>query len=214
MNKQSKILHHIAVAVALVAVIIASGCRKRGILSKNDVADIMYQMFVADEYAKKYPNVNKAADSLLLYQHIFDKYNCSLEDYRNSIRHYIVDEKAYIYILKRAVQTAKDSANQANRDLSKERPHGVIVQVPKLSPGLEVEKDRWWERKIDGTYAHETSFYEDLQAKIKEAEEEEKRRQSKLRRGKTENSEPELVLSKEAEKVRKEFRKNLEMDNK
>ena len=116
MNKESKILHHIAVAVALVAVIISSGCRKRGILSKNDVADIMYQMFVADEYAKKYPNVSKAADSLLLYQHIFDKYDCSLEDYRNSIKHYIVDEKAYTYILKRAVQTAKDSANQANRE--------------------------------------------------------------------------------------------------
>ncbi|MBR6465435.1 MAG: DUF4296 domain-containing protein [Bacteroidales bacterium] len=212
MNKESKILHHIAVAVALVAVIISSGCRKRGILSKNDVADIMYQMFVADEYAKKYPNVSKAADSLLLYQHIFDKYDCSLEDYRNSIKHYIVDEKAYTYILKRAVQTAKDSANQANRDLTKERPHGVIVQVPNLSPGIEVQKDRWWEREVDGTYAHETSFYTDLQSRIKEAEEEEKRRQSKLRRGKTENSEPELVLSKEAEKIRKEFRGDLEMD--
>lgn len=213
MNKESKILHHIAVAVALIAVLLAYGCRKRGILSKNDVADIMYSMFVVDEYAKKYPNVSKAADSLLLYQHIFDRYDCSLEDYRNSIKYYIADEKAYTYILKRAVQTAKDSSAAATRELTRERPHGILITTPYLSPGVEVQKDRWWERKIDGTYAHETSFYNDLQAKIKEAEEEEKRRQSKLR-GPKGDDEPKIVLSKQAQKVRDEFRKNLEMDNK
>ena len=210
MNKESKILHHVAVAIALIAVLLASGCRKKGILSKNDVADIMYQMFVVDEYAKKYPNVSKAADSLLLYQHIFDKYDCSLEDYRNSIKYYIADEKAYTYILKRAVQTAKDSSAQANRDLSKERPQGILVQVPNLSPGVEVQKDRWWERKIDGTYAQKTGFYEDLRKRIIEAQEEEKRRQSKLKGLKTVDGEPQIVLTKEAEKVRKEFLKNLD----
>lgn len=212
MNKESKILHHIAVAVALIAVLLAYGCRKRGILSKNDVADIMYSMFVADEYAKKYPNISKAADSLLLYQHIFDRYHCSLEDYRNSIKYYIADEKAYTYILKRAVQTAKDSASQANKDLSRERPRGLLITTPYLSPGVEVQKDRWWERKMDGTYPTQTGFYQDLQGVIREALEKERRRKRDQLRGKTENSEPEIVLSKEAEKVRKEFRKNLEMD--
>ena len=210
MNKQSKILHHVAVAVALIAVILASGCRKKGILSKNDVADIMYSMFVVDEYAKKYPNVNKAADSLLLYQHIFDKYGCSLEDYRNSIRYYIADEKAYTYILKRAVQTAKDSSAAANRELTRERPHGIIVRIPYLSPGVEVQKDRWWERYLDGNYPQKTSFYHELKRIIKNAEEEEKSRQSKLKHRKDKDKEAEIVLTKEAEKVRNEFRRNLD----
>ncbi|MBR5073694.1 MAG: DUF4296 domain-containing protein [Bacteroidales bacterium] len=212
MNKESKILHHIAVAVALIAVLLASGCRKKGILSKNDVADIMYQMFVADEYAKKYPNVNKAADSLLLYQHIFDKYDCSLEDYRNSIKHYIADEKAYTYILKRAVQTAKDSSAAANRELTRERPHGILITTPYLSPGVEVKKDRWWERKMDGTFPTQTGFYQELQGVIREALENERRRNRDLLRGKKDNSGPELVLTEEAQKIRDEFRKNLDKD--
>lgn len=210
MNKQSKILHHLALAVALVALLIASGCRKKGILSKNDVADIMFQMFVADEYAKKYPNVSKAADSLLLYQHIFDRYNCTLDDYRNSIKYYIADEKAYTYILKRAVQTAKDSSAQANKELSRERPRGIVVKIPYLSPGVEVQKDRWWERKMDGNYPETTSFYQDLRKRIIEAQEEEKRRQSKLSGRNSRNNEPDIVLSKEAQKIRDEFRKDLD----
>ena len=210
MNKQSKILHHLALAVALVALLIASGCRKKGILSKNDVADIMFQMFVADEYAKKYPNVSKAADSLLLYQHIFDRYNCTLDDYRNSIKYYIADEKAYTYILKRAVQTAKDSSAQANKELSRERPRGIVVKIPYLSPGVEVQKDRWWERKMDGNYPETTSFYQDLRKRIIEAQEEEKRRQSKLSGRNSRNNEPDIVLSKEAQKIRDVFRKDLD----
>ena len=209
MNKQSKILHHIVVAAALVAVILSYGCRKKGILPKDDVADIMYQMFVADEYAKKYPDINKAADSLLLYQHIFDKYDCSLEDYRNSIKHYIADEKAYTYILKRAVQTAKDSSSKANKELVRERPHGIIVQVPNLAPGVEVEKDRWWERRIDGSYAPKGGFYEDLMNIIRKAQANERRRQRELLKGKTDD-EPEIVLTKEAQRVRDNFRRNLD----
>lgn len=177
MNKQSKILHLALAAVALAAALAASSCHKKGILPKDDVADIMYRMFVADEYSKKYFPVNQAADTLLLYQHIFDEYNCTLEDYRNSIRHYISDEKTYTYILERAVQTAKDSASKANKELNMDRPKGTIVRVPDLAPGVEVQKDEWWTKRIDGIEAPKGSFYDYLKGIARSAEEMEKTRQ-------------------------------------
>ena len=45
---------------------------------------------------------------------------------------------------------------------------------------------------------------------IKNAEEEEKSRQSKLKHRKDKDKESEIVLTKEAEKVRNEFRRNLD----
>ena len=155
----------------------AVSCHKKGILPKDDVADIMYRMFVVDEYAKKYFPVNQAADTLLLYQHIFDEYNCTLEDYRNSIRHYIPDEKAYTYILKRAVQMAKDSASQATKELNMDRPKGTIVRVPDLAPGVEVQKDEWWNKRLDGSEAGKGGFYEDIKEIARVAAEREKMRQ-------------------------------------
>ena len=208
MNKESKILHRVTLVVALAALLCTWSCRKRGILSKDDVSSIMFEMFVADEYAKKYPQVNKAADSLLLYQHIFDRYGCSLEDYRNSIRYYIQDEKAYTYILKRAVQIAKDSSSSANRELSREVPHGIIVQIPYLSEGVEVPKDEWWARLVDGTYPITERFHDRMKRIGKEAELAEKRKKEQLKKGG--KKEPEIVLTKEAQKIRDDFRRNLD----
>ncbi|MBP5692648.1 MAG: DUF4296 domain-containing protein [Bacteroidales bacterium] len=177
MNKQSKILHIVAAAVALAASLAASSCHKKGILPKDDVADIMYRMFVVDEYAKKYFPVNQAADTMLLYQHIFDEYNCTLEDYRNSIRYYIPDEKAYSYILDRAVRTAQDSASKANKELNMDRPKGTIVRVPDLAPGVEVQKEEWWTKRIDGNEAPKGSFHDYLEGIARSAKEMEKTRQ-------------------------------------
>ena len=70
-------------------------CTKEKILRKDQVATIMYQLFVADEYAKTYSEINLAADSILLYQHVFEKNGCTLEDYQRSIKHYLQDEKAF-----------------------------------------------------------------------------------------------------------------------
>lgn len=208
MNKESKILHRVVLAAALTALLCTGSCRKKGILPKDDVSSIMYEMFVADEYAKKYTQVSKAADSLLLYQHIFDRYGCSLDDYRNSIRYYIADEKAYTYILKRAVQIAKDSASQANRDLSREIPHGITAMIPYPSEGMEVPKDEWWSRLPDGSYPITERFHDRVKRIGKEAELEEKRKQEQL--NKSEKKEPELVLTKEAQKIRDDFHRNLD----
>ena len=208
MNKESKILHRVVLATALAALLCTWSCRKKGILPKDDVSSIMYEMFVADEYAKKYTQVSKAADSLLLYQHIFDRYGCSLDEYRNSIRYYIADEKAYTYILKRAVQIAKDSASQANRDLSREVPHGITAMIPYPSEGMEVPIDTWWTRLPDGSYPVTERFHDRAKRIGKEAELEEKRKQEQLNKGV--KKEPELVLTKEAQKIRDDFRRNLD----
>ncbi|MBR4801662.1 MAG: DUF4296 domain-containing protein [Bacteroidales bacterium] len=210
MNKRSKISHNLGITALLAAMLLSYACSKSGMLSKNDVADIMYEMFLADEYAKKYPKINKAADSLLLYQHIFDKYGCSLEDYRNSIKFYIGDEKAYTYILKRAVQTAKDSASRANKEVGKEQPRNITAIIPYPSEGMEIPMNKWWNRKIDGSYPTKTGFYDELQSVIREAQENERRRKRELLKGKADSSEPEIVLTKEAQKIRDNFRRNME----
>ena len=54
MNKRGKISHNLGVTAMMAAMLLSYACSKSGILSKNDVADIMFEMFLTDEYAKKY----------------------------------------------------------------------------------------------------------------------------------------------------------------
>ncbi|MFA6704126.1 MAG: DUF4296 domain-containing protein, partial [Bacteroidales bacterium] len=55
-----------------------SSCQKDKILSKSKMAEIVGQMYLADQFAKQNPEFSAASDSLLMYQPIFDKYGCTL----------------------------------------------------------------------------------------------------------------------------------------
>ena len=137
-------------------------CTKEKILRKDQVATIMYQLFVADEYAKTYSEINLAADSILLYQHVFEKNGCTLEDYQRSIKHYLQDEKAYTYILDKATEIAKDSSAAASKDFDTGR-HGLYFTVPYIAPiGINAPDD-WWNKNFQGDRFVTGQFYKNLQ---------------------------------------------------
>ena len=142
------------------AVFTFSRCGER-ILSKDKVADIMYEMFVVDEYAKTYSEVNLAADSILLYQHIFDKYGCTLEDYQRSIRHYLQDEKDFTYILDKATVTARNKASEASKLLGQDKPK-LYFPVPFKAPDLRSTVNDWWNRNLQGERIQRDKFYQEM----------------------------------------------------
>lgn len=157
MNKGIKIFQILLLAFA---VFVFSRCGER-ILSKDKVADIMYDMFVVDEYAKTYSEVSLAADSILLYQHIFDKYGCTLEDYQRSIRHYLQDEKAFTYILDKATSTAKREASKASKLVGQEKVK-LYFPVPYKAPDYRSTIDDWWNKNIQGERIQRDKFYQEM----------------------------------------------------
>ncbi|HNY05787.1 MAG TPA: DUF4296 domain-containing protein [Candidatus Egerieousia sp.] len=79
-----------------------SSCQKDKILSKSKMAEIVGQMYLADQFAKQNPEFSAASDSLLMYKPIFDKYGCTLLEYRQSLAYYLADKDTYSKILKNA----------------------------------------------------------------------------------------------------------------
>lgn len=94
MNKK-----HIFVLLAFCAAVALGGCSKGKILSKQTVAEIHADIYVADQYIKINQDVNSLADTTLVYNAIFEHYGCTLEDYQRSVKHYIATDKAYPEIL-------------------------------------------------------------------------------------------------------------------
>ena len=88
-----------------------SSCQKDKILSKSKMAEIVGQMYLADQYAKQNPEFSAASDSLLMYQPIFDKYGCTLLEYRQSLTYYLADKDTYSKILKNAEDILKAKLN-------------------------------------------------------------------------------------------------------
>ena len=157
MNKGIKILQILMLVFALAAI----SCTGRKILSKDKVANIMYEMYVVDQYAKTYSDVNLAADSILIYQHIFEKYGCTLEDYQRSIRHYLTDEKAFVAILEKATQTARTNASEANKLIGQEKVK-LYFPVPYKAPDRRATMDDWWNKNIQGERIQRDKFYQEI----------------------------------------------------
>ena len=173
----------------------------------------MGDLYVCDQYAKSYTEVNLAADSILLYQHIFEKYNTTLEQYQKSISYYLPDKKAYSAILKKAVDYTKGEANRLRNE--KVKP-GLRVKIP-FKASIEENKieDKWWERKLDGAGIESRSFHESIKEIWRNAERE--RMHLKELKKKEDEMTPQQRAEKRkieerAAKVRERFRKDMQDD--
>ena len=146
---------------AFAAALLLISCGRSAILKKDTVSNIMYEIFVADEYARTYSYVNLAADSVLLYQHIFDKYGCTLEDYQRSVKYYLSDDKAFTQILKTATEIARVNAKTAEKELNTEK-HGLYFNIPYKLPEMLHPVDDWWSKDIRGERLRYGQFYANL----------------------------------------------------
>ena len=123
----------------------------------------MSELFIADQYAKTYQEVFLKADSVLLYQHIFDAHNTTLEEYQKAITHYIQNEKEYTAILQQATQLLKEKADEANKEADKKIT--LFFDIPSSEPKVDIiEQMSWWKRSLLGTPYK--SFFTQLQEDI------------------------------------------------
>ena len=81
--------------VLLLSGALFTACSKPKLLSKETLADVYAELYLADQYIKINQGVNLLADSTLIYNAIFEHYGCTLEDYQYSIAHYISTDKAF-----------------------------------------------------------------------------------------------------------------------
>lgn len=204
----------VCVALLSAALLTLTGCHKRGILSKNKVARIMVDLYVCDSYAKAYAEVNLAADSILLYKHVFDKYNTTLEQYQNSLSYYLPDKKAYTAILQKASDIAK---RESERLRNEKVVPGLKVKIP-FPASFEEDNplnNKWWERRLDGSGIVIVSFHDNLK-EIQRNAEEEQRRRNELERKKQEMTPAQKAEQKrneeKAARIRERFRKNMKED--
>ncbi|MCK9626172.1 MAG: DUF4296 domain-containing protein [Bacteroidales bacterium] len=91
----------------LVSVLLISSCKSNGIIPKNKMADILSEMFLVDQYIDDVPEIRGGADTLFVYESIFNKYGYTSDDYIKSVKHYMENIDNYQKILLRAQNKLK-----------------------------------------------------------------------------------------------------------
>lgn len=76
-----------------------SSCNKKSIIPKNTMSEIIVDMYMLDQYFSFNPMDRNMADSVNVYEGIFERYGYSSDIFQNSITHYLQkpDRLAKIY---------------------------------------------------------------------------------------------------------------------
>ena len=94
----------LALSVAFVSL---HGCRDKGIIEEEDMAQIYAEMLMTDQWINNNTGVRKLADTSRVYEPILKKYGHSSETYRKSVEYYLQDPDTYADADK-AAQLAKE----------------------------------------------------------------------------------------------------------
>ncbi len=114
-------------------------CKKsdNNIISKEKLAQITVELYLADEYIEQNSEYTGMADTLEVYSAIIEHNGYTQEEYENSVREYLKNKNEYVKIL----QLANNMVNE---------------KVEKLSELLDIEtkskKPIWVLREIDKTH--------------------------------------------------------------
>lgn len=98
-------------AVLLTSVLFFHSCGERGIIPKDVMAQIYYDMYMNDQAIKSKYIYRRMSDTLHVYTPIFEKYGYTEEDYRRSVEHYLLNPEKFEKIFKRTLQDLEKRKN-------------------------------------------------------------------------------------------------------
>ncbi len=119
--KEIKIIY--TISILLWAVFSMTGCNKNTdkIISKADMANIIADMYLADQILEEGSPERLKADSMLVYLPIIEKYGYTLEDYKNSITYYLQEEDTYKQLHIRARKMLSKRAEELKGTVDRKR---------------------------------------------------------------------------------------------
>ena len=103
----------------IVAAALVTGCSSGGVISESDMATIVKEMFLADQFVERNPDMRGQMDSLALYPAIIEKNGHTVEEFNASVSHYLQKDDSYAKILKRAQASMEEHVAKLDFEIRK-----------------------------------------------------------------------------------------------
>lgn len=95
-------------------------CSEKGVIPEDTLAQIYADIYLADQYIKHDKDLNKQADTLLVYSPIFKKHGYTPEDYDQSIKFYLEQSDKFAEIFEGAQNILKARSNILEKILNQD----------------------------------------------------------------------------------------------
>lgn len=105
----------VSAVMALSVMAVSCGDRAK-VIPRGKLAKIYAEMFIADQWAYSDFQNRRMADTLLVYEPIFEKYGFTSDDYRKSMEYYIKDPDRYARILRVSSVIIEDRIKELKKE--------------------------------------------------------------------------------------------------
>ena len=93
------------------------GCGEKGVINKRSMANIVAQMYLADQYIEHNPDMRGQTDSLAVYPAVIERNGHTVEEYIASVTYYLQRDDEYSKILKSAMASMEDYVNELDVEI-------------------------------------------------------------------------------------------------
>lgn len=108
-----KYLHILMLLVATLAV----SCRGPRVIPRDKMVDIYCDMLLADQQLRDNNALRRQADTMLVYEAVFNRYGYDTDDYLLSVNHYLADPERYAKILGDVVEKLQSEAGNLEKEI-------------------------------------------------------------------------------------------------
>ena len=119
--------HIVAVVLAVAAVL---SCRGPQRIPRDTLAEIYCDMFLADQYIRSDAQLRRQADTLLVYEGIFQQYGYDTDDYLYSVDYYLRDPERFAKILNKVSENLSARASRLKIEISREEWREKLLSMP------------------------------------------------------------------------------------
>ncbi len=132
------ILTSIKIVCITVCAALLQGCSEEGIIPRKEMVSIVKEMYLADQYIERTPDIQAQTDSLTVYPAILALYGYTVDDYSNSLRHYLQKDDSYNRILLQAQRELERTVEELDDRIRRELELKIRAEggVPKAA--------LWW----------------------------------------------------------------------
>jgi hypothetical protein len=116
-------------------VVLAVSCHKGPRrISRGDMEDIMMQVLLQDQYVKQHAELRKQADTMLVYEGIFESFGYNTDDFMASLEYYLEDASRMEKIMEKVEKRLMVKVKQAEKEVEEDAWRQNFLRIWGLNP--------------------------------------------------------------------------------
>jgi len=124
--------HYLLIVCLLVlAVSCHKGPRR---IPRGDMEDIMMQVLLQDQYVKQNSELRKQADTMLVYEGIFESFGYDTDDFLASLDYYLADASRMEKIMEKVEQRLMEKVAQTEKEVEEDSWRRNYLRIWNLKP--------------------------------------------------------------------------------